>query len=97
LRSPVTDGLTIGHYCCNIGDCQGRLRSVKDAFCFDHQSLKNQCCVTTCDTAAELGFRTCELAEHREMELYHYQRGKAMFQLRGRLQWVKGFTPASSF
>ncbi|KAJ6461813.1 hypothetical protein C8R45DRAFT_1179095 [Mycena sanguinolenta] len=97
LRSPVTDGLTMGHYCCNIGDCQGRLRSVKDAFCFDHQSLKNQCCVTTCDTAAELGFRTCELAEHREMELYHYQRGKAMFQLRGRLQRVKGFTPASSF
>lgn len=31
------------------------------------------------------------------MELYHYQRGKAMFQLRDRLQRAKGFAPSNSF
>ncbi|KAJ7351632.1 hypothetical protein DFH08DRAFT_993322 [Mycena albidolilacea] len=90
LRSTITDGLTMGHYCCLIADCQNRLRSVKDLFCFEHQPLKNHAAVQT-------GFRTCRLPEHRNMELYHYQRGKAMFQLRDRLQRAKGFAPSSSF
>ncbi|KAJ7323513.1 hypothetical protein DFH08DRAFT_787851 [Mycena albidolilacea] len=94
LRSTVTDGLTMGHYCCLVADCQNRLHSVTDLFCFEHQILQN---VTTCNAPIQPGFRTCQLAEHRDMELYHYQRGKAMFQLRDRLQRAKGFAPSNSF
>ncbi|KAJ7451206.1 hypothetical protein B0H11DRAFT_1877226 [Mycena galericulata] len=86
LRSTITDGLTMGHYCCVVHDCQNRLRSVKDSFCSEHQTFKHQCCVTTCTFPVEPGFRTCSLAEHRDMELYHYQRRQAMFQLKHRLQ-----------
>jgi hypothetical protein len=87
----------MGHYCCVVLDCQNRLRSVKDLFCIEHQTLKYQCSITTCSAVIEPGFRTCQLREHRDMELYHYQRGKAMFQLRDRLQRAKGFTPSNSF
>ncbi|KAJ7699399.1 hypothetical protein B0H16DRAFT_1836555 [Mycena metata] len=97
LRSNVTDGLTMGHFCCTVHDCQNRLRSVKDSFCPEHQPLKKQCCVTACTATAEVGFRTCSITEHRDAELYHYQRGKAMFQLKDRLQRAKGSTPADSF
>ncbi|KAJ7768876.1 hypothetical protein B0H16DRAFT_1307716 [Mycena metata] len=89
LRSNVTDGLTMGHFCCTVHDCQNRLRSVKDSFCPEHQPLKKQCCVTACTATAEVGFRTCSITEHRDAELYHYQRGKAMFQLKDRLQRAK--------
>ncbi|KAJ7135719.1 hypothetical protein C8R44DRAFT_848587 [Mycena epipterygia] len=72
LRSTVTDGLTMGHYCCSVFDCQNRLRSVKDSFCSEHQVLKKECCVNGCASNVEPGFRTCGIAEHRNMELYHY-------------------------
>lgn len=97
LRSNVTDGLTMGHFCCTVHNCQNRLHSVKDSFCPEHQPLKKQCCVTACTATAEVGFRTCSITEHRDAELYHYQRGKAMFQLKDRLQRAKGSTPADSF
>ncbi|KAJ7037282.1 hypothetical protein C8F04DRAFT_1257200 [Mycena alexandri] len=77
------------------------LRSnITDGTTMGHYSctaLKKQCCVTTCTTAAQVGFRTCGLTDHRNTELYHYQRGKAMFQLKARLQRAKGSTPSSAF
>lgn len=42
-----------------------------------------------CEQEAETGFQTCDLEEHRKLELYHYQRGKAMFQLKKRLERSK--------
>ncbi|KAJ7705216.1 hypothetical protein B0H16DRAFT_1346377, partial [Mycena metata] len=95
LRSNITDGTTMGHYSCTVHDCQNRLRTVKDSFCAEHQALKKQCCITTCTAAAQVGFRTCALTDHRNAELYHYQRGKAMFQLKARLQRAKGSTPSN--
>ncbi|KAF7349146.1 hypothetical protein MVEN_01436900 [Mycena venus] len=89
IRSNITDGYNMGHFCCTVHDCQNRLRTVKDSFCAEHQLLKKQCCVTTCREPVEVGFRTCGLPDHREAELYHYQKGKAMFQLKDRLQRAK--------
>ncbi|KAJ7080155.1 hypothetical protein B0H15DRAFT_787367 [Mycena belliarum] len=86
IRSTVTDGITMGHPCCGVLDCQERLRSVKDKFCLTHQKLNKQCCITTCRDEVEPGFRTCTNPDHRDIELYHYQLGKAMFQLKNRLQ-----------
>ncbi|KAJ7128595.1 hypothetical protein C8R44DRAFT_909853 [Mycena epipterygia] len=97
LRSTVTDGITMGHPCCGIPDCQERLRSVKDKFCLTHQKLNKQCCITSCTVDVEPGFRTCIDPDHRDIELYHYQQGKAMFQLKKRLQRsYKGTAPPNS-
>ncbi|KAJ7275992.1 hypothetical protein C8J57DRAFT_1061972, partial [Mycena rebaudengoi] len=96
LRSTVTDGLTIGHPCCAVQDCQNRLRTVKNLFCEAHQTLKKQYSVTTSNAEVEPGFRTCPNAEHRNIELHHYERGKAMFQLKSRLKRLKGSTLSSS-
>ncbi|KAJ6570314.1 hypothetical protein B0H10DRAFT_2354309 [Mycena sp. CBHHK59/15] len=84
--NPRYHGITIGHPCCGILDCQECLRSVKDRFCRKHLGLNRQCCITTCIADVEPGFRTCGDPEHRNIELYQYQKGKAMFQLKNRLQ-----------
>ncbi|KAJ7255485.1 hypothetical protein B0H12DRAFT_534610 [Mycena haematopus] len=96
IRSTVTDGITIGHPCCAILDCQERLRSVKNKFCPKHLGLNRQCCITTCTADVEPGFRTCDDPDHRSLELYQYQKGKAMFQLKNRLQRSRGL-PSDSF
>ncbi|KAJ6575872.1 hypothetical protein B0H10DRAFT_2346062, partial [Mycena sp. CBHHK59/15] len=44
------------------------------------------CCITTCIADVKPGFRTCGDPEHCNIELYQYQKGKAMFQLKNRLQ-----------
>lgn len=86
LRSTVTDGITIGHPCCAQHDCPIPLPTVKHHYCPIHAHLSRQCAVTICSSNAEKGFRTCSLADHRALELYHYQQGKAMFQLKHRLE-----------
>ncbi|KAJ7278736.1 hypothetical protein C8J57DRAFT_1059707, partial [Mycena rebaudengoi] len=96
IRSTVTDGITIGHPCCAVLDCQERLRSVKNKFCPKHQGLNRQCCITTCTLDVEPGFRTCSDPDHRNVELYQYQKGKAMFQLKNRLQRSRGGLPPDS-
>jgi hypothetical protein len=47
------------------------------------------CVVVTCTTIAEPGFRTCADPEHRKLETYYKQQGKAMFQLKHRLERAK--------
>ncbi|KAJ7241324.1 hypothetical protein B0H12DRAFT_1250422 [Mycena haematopus] len=95
LRSAITDGDTMGHYCCAVLDCQQPLRSVRDLFCAAHHHLQRQCCIVSCDAPTPSGFRTCDDPDHRNMELYYYQRGKAMFQLKERLQPSQNETTAT--
>ena len=47
------------------------------------------CVVMTCTTIAEPEFRTCSDPEHRKLETYYKQQGKAMFQLKHRLERAK--------
>lgn len=86
IRSTVTDGVTIGRPTCSVHDCQNRLSSTKDAFCHVHTEQSKLCAVIECGLQAELGFRTCAQEDHRGLETYRELQGKAMFQLRKRLE-----------
>ena len=89
VRSTVTDGVTIGHPCCTVQDCPEPLPHVKKRFCALHACLDAVCVVTTCPALADTNFRTCADPEHRKLETYYKQQGKAMFQLKHRLERVK--------
>jgi hypothetical protein len=89
IRSTVTDGITIGHPCCAVQDCHEPLPHVKKRFCLFHTHLDSVCVVTTCLALADTDFRTCADPEHRKLETYYKQQGKAMFQLKHRLERVK--------
>jgi hypothetical protein len=89
IRSTVTDGIAIGHPCCAVQDCPEALPHVKKRFCRPHTHLDSLCVVTTCTAIASTDFRTCADPEHRKLETYYRQQGKAMFQLKHRLERAK--------
>ena len=89
ICSTVTDGVTIGHPCCTVQDCPEALPHVKKWFCLLHTHLYSLCVVIACMALASANFRTCADPEHRKLETYYRQQGKAMFQLKHRLEWVK--------
>jgi hypothetical protein len=89
VRSTVTDGVTLGRPCCGVQDCFESLRSINDRFCVTHADLNRNCAVTSCSTVAEEGFRTCAVSEHRSLENRYLEQGKAMFQLKRRLERSK--------
>ncbi|PPQ76766.1 hypothetical protein CVT26_000266 [Gymnopilus dilepis] len=89
LRSNITDGTAIGRPCCRIPDCKAPLPSSKHHYCQGHRSLAELCAVVACSQKAEKGFLTCSDIEHRNIETYHHQRGKAMFQLKHRLERLR--------
>jgi len=89
IRSTVTDGLTIRRPCCSVQDCSEPLPHVKKCYCHLHNYLDSQCAVTKCTAIAEQDFRTCNDPEHRKLETYYFQQGKAMFQLKHRLERAK--------
>lgn len=88
-RSTVTDGVGIGCPCCGKHDCPRPLPTVKHRFCDTHGHLSKKCAVVDCEALVEQGFRTCPIADHRAIEVYHYQQGKGMFQLKHRLERLK--------
>jgi hypothetical protein len=88
IRSTVTDGITIGRPCCSVHDCMEPLPTVKHRYCVRHRQLDQQCAVTTCDHNSDPGFRTCSNPDHRRLESYYYLQGKAMFQLKHRLEQI---------
>ena len=85
----VTDGVTIGRPCCAVHDCKDPLPTVKHRYCQKHSDLAKLCAIVSCNAKAEVGFRTCATPEHRKLEVYRHQQGKAMFQLKHRLQRLK--------
>lgn len=58
----------MGHPCCNEHDCKEPLRKVFDEFCPSHQFLGSLCCIETCSSPREPGFRTCKTISHRAEE-----------------------------
>jgi hypothetical protein len=87
IRSFVTDGITIGHPCCAVQDCQHPLPSKKGArYCTVlHADLNRKCSVNSCAAFASTDFKTCNDPLHRKLETYKDLQGKASFQLRDRL------------
>src|ERR1700761_3893478 len=96
IRSCVTDGITIGRPCCRVHDCLEPLPTVKHRFCEQHQDEDRICVVKDCGKEADEGHRTCADTEHRSLEQYHKLQGKAMFQLKRRLERLKVSQPHNS-
>ena len=82
----VTDGVTVGRPCCSVHDCKESLASVKHHYCPRHTSLNDICVVEKCAAKANEGFQTCTKPTHRQVETYYRDQGKAMFQLKKRLE-----------
>ena len=76
----------MGRPCCASHDCKETLPTVKHRYCRTHHHLSQICAAVTCDNKVDDGFKTCSLEPHRKLELYYQQEGKAMFQLKRRLE-----------
>ncbi len=62
---------------------------MKDHHCPDHLYLDRVCAVLDCANDVESGFKTCNILQHRNLEVYDRMQGKAMFQLKRRLERVR--------
>jgi len=58
----------MGHPCCLKTNCQNRLSSIKDQFCFEHRDCILHCRVVGCEELAESKFITCAFPTHRAEE-----------------------------
>ncbi|TFK91005.1 hypothetical protein K466DRAFT_573933 [Polyporus arcularius HHB13444] len=87
VQYAVGDGLSIGRPCCAFHDCKVNLASRHDIWCPEHAYLAQKCAVVDCDANRTAQFRTCDIAEHRALELaYRKDYSRSMHQLRARLR-----------
>jgi hypothetical protein len=86
----------MGCPCCGVHDCDNTLESIWDRFCTEHHHHNHECAITSCLQPVEKGFKTCIDLEHRKLELHYYERGKAMFQLKARLEHLRITQPHDS-
>lgn len=76
ISAAVTDGVTVGHPCCNERDCKIPLDKVTDEYCGLHQNLGAECCIQTCVNPCQVGYRTCHMEAHRKEERRRAERGR---------------------
>ncbi|KAJ6602853.1 hypothetical protein DFH09DRAFT_1470889 [Mycena vulgaris] len=86
VQPAISDGLAIGFHRCQASHCTEELDSNRDHFCPQHADLHNICAIVGCDSPILPNKKTCADPEHNEIERLHYERGKAAFTLRARLQ-----------
>lgn len=86
LNACVMDGVNIGHPRCNHERCTNRLASPRDRFCPTHGALNEICAIGGCDNPVGVGFRTCGIPNHRHFETSMREKGRAIFQLKRRLE-----------
>lgn len=96
LRAVVTDGVTLGHPCCSVHDCQEPLPMQCHKHCRRHQHLNSECAVTACYDHAEPGHQTCSMPDHYALEMCGVEAHTAMFQLRQGLKRLKVYHPEST-
>jgi hypothetical protein len=83
----VIDGVTIGHPCCGIHNCQIPLSSNRNRFCDDHKGNASICSIVGCSAPITSGdAMTCDNPDHRAVEKLHRERGQSRFQLQQRLE-----------
>ncbi|KAF8573172.1 hypothetical protein K439DRAFT_1399876 [Ramaria rubella] len=68
MTAGVTDGVTIGHLCCQVHDCKNALKHHHDRFCLQHGHMNNQCAVQGCEQLAEHGYKMCIVPTHHAAE-----------------------------
>lgn len=76
ISAAVTDGVTVGHPCCNELNCKVPLRKVYDEYCPIHFSAFSSCCIDDCHNPRVQGFRTCNRRDHRAEEERRAQRAR---------------------
>ncbi|KDQ55343.1 hypothetical protein JAAARDRAFT_133990, partial [Jaapia argillacea MUCL 33604] len=89
MRAVVMDGVTIGHPCCGVYDCQEPLPNQRAHFCGSHTSEADLCTVTSCQMKADAGHKTCDNPGHRALETTGSDEHSAMFQLQKQLERSK--------
>lgn len=72
----MTDGVTMGHPCCNEFDCKVPLAKVTDIYCQDHIELETVCAVEGCRRMRRVGYRTCDEESHKDAEAARKSRKK---------------------
>lgn len=85
VSAVVTDGLTLGHPCCGIHNCQIPLQNNRHRFCQLHRNSNMECSITTCSRDVLVGHLVCDDPGHLSVEALHTKRGQAFFQLKDRL------------
>ncbi|KAI0681980.1 hypothetical protein BC835DRAFT_1289183 [Cytidiella melzeri] len=79
-RVVVIDGVTIGHPCCTVHNCQTTLEKQHHRFCRDHAGLNLQCAIKDCTSPILAGHLVCADETHREIEKRHRIKGQARFR-----------------
>ncbi|THV07190.1 hypothetical protein K435DRAFT_848526 [Dendrothele bispora CBS 962.96] len=83
----VCDGVTVGHPCCGIPHCEGKLWSTKDTFCFEHADKSLLCRVSGCHRPlGSKASKACDLYEHQAAEKQFREKERAAFQLKQRYE-----------
>lgn len=76
----------MGFPCCQVGHCTDELENNRHRFCAPHRQLEAICSIVNCDAPVVPGTKACSDPEHAKMERLHFERGRAAFTLKDRLQ-----------
>ncbi|KAJ7089594.1 hypothetical protein C8R44DRAFT_892286 [Mycena epipterygia] len=82
----VGDGLAMGFIKCQAPHCTLELENNRHKFCAQHRHLDNICSIVGCNSPVIPGKKSCSDEQHTKMERLHFERGRAAFTLRDRLQ-----------
>ncbi|KJA13704.1 hypothetical protein HYPSUDRAFT_72911 [Hypholoma sublateritium FD-334 SS-4] len=93
VRTIVSDGVTIGHPCCNVAHCPQPLLHKRKRFCPGHEYLEGLCAVEGCLDPIIEDSMTCNNLKHREMYKTYQKRNGANFQLKKRLERTEVSNP----
>ena len=86
VRAVVSDGITIGHPCCNVVHCMEPLVNKRDRFCPGHEHMEKICSVEGCNRPVLEGYLTCDDSDHLAIFKTYQKRNGANFQLKSRLE-----------
>ncbi|KAF8168554.1 hypothetical protein B0H34DRAFT_779819 [Crassisporium funariophilum] len=92
----VSDGLTLGHPSCGVFCCTNPLANNRLQFCPIHDELHHICAITGCNSPVVPGTKSCLNDNHQKMERLHYEKGKAAFTHKERLQQQHVLHPNNS-
>lgn len=68
ISAVVTDGVTVGHPCCAVLNCQNDLEHGCDRHCPHHSQNSAICAIDGCSALAGTQFVTCADPQHRLWE-----------------------------
>lgn len=79
-RAIVSDGIIIGHPCCNVAHCEVALANKRHRYCPEHAYLNAVCSVEGCTKPIVAGTLSCDIPEHVLLYSNYKKRKNAKFQ-----------------